>query len=45
MEKCTDVAEEYSENDSMCDMLRYLYIVKLQNFLNAPRIFDVRVYV
>ena len=25
------------KNDSMCDMLRYVYIVKLQNFLNAPR--------
>ena len=25
------------ENDSMCDMQRYVYIVKLQNFLNAPR--------
>ena len=25
------------KNDSMCDMMRYVYIVKLQNFLNAPR--------
>ena len=28
-------------NDSMCDMLCYLYIVKLQNFLNAPRSFEL----
>ena len=25
------------KNDSVYDMLRYVYIVKLQKFLNAPR--------
>ena len=25
------------KNNSMRDMLRYVYTVKLQNFLNAPR--------
>ena len=29
--------ENIVKNDSMYDMLRYVFIVKLQNFLNAPR--------
>ena len=37
----TDVAGEYSEKDSMCDMLRYVFIVKLQNFLIAPHTLPV----
>ena len=29
--------EKIVKNDSMCDMLRYAFIAKLQNFLIAPR--------
>jgi len=28
--------ENIVKNDSMCDILRYIFIVKLQNFLIAP---------
>ena len=29
--------ENMSKNDSICDIIRYRFIAKLQNFLIAPR--------
>ena len=33
-----------SNNDSMCDIICYFFIAKLQNFLIAPRIYGATTY-
>ena len=36
--------ENIVKNDSMCDLLCYCFIVKLQNFLIAPRNSSVELF-